>query len=213
MVTPSLFYFYSSGAIEDKWTTKDLGLNRIVSSVGISFGAVLSIALLVVAALTLHPRGIQVDRYEQAALLLTQPLGRWGFILFVATLAVACFGAALETSLALAYLVAQGFGWKWGEDQCPRDAARFALVYTVAVLLATLVVLTGIDPLKLTVMSMALTAASLPVAIGPFVLLMNDERYVGSHRNGWLSNIVIVFSIALAFVLAVVSIPLELMAG
>jgi Mn2+/Fe2+ NRAMP family transporter len=60
-------------------------------------------------------------------------------------------------------------------------------------------------------MTMALTAALLPVAIVPFLLLMNDPRYVGTHRNGWIGNTVVCVIIALAFVLAVVSIPLEIM--
>ena len=44
----------------------------------------------------------------------------------------------------------------------------------------------------------------------PFLVLMNDERYVGEHTNGRLSNAVVLFVIGLAFVLALVSIPLEI---
>jgi Mn2+/Fe2+ NRAMP family transporter len=76
-----------------------------------------------------------------------------------------------------------------------------------------LILLTGVDPLKLTVISMALTAATLPLAIVPFIILMNDERYVGKHRNGWISNGVVIFVIGLAFVLAIVAIPLQIMGG
>src|SRR5262249_25828439 len=64
------------------------------------------------------------------ARILSDPLGRWGFVLFVASLAVACFGAGLEIAPAQAHMVAQGFGWNWGESVKPRDAARFAATYT-----------------------------------------------------------------------------------
>jgi Mn2+/Fe2+ NRAMP family transporter len=71
----------------------------------------------------------------------------------------------------------------------------------------------GIDPLQLTLFSMALTATILPLVIVPFLVLMNDDRYVGKHRNGWFSNGIIVATIALAFILAIVAIPLEVIGG
>jgi Mn2+/Fe2+ NRAMP family transporter len=73
--------------------------------------------------------------------------------------------------------------------------------------------LLGLDPLKLTIFSMALTALILPPVIVPFVILMNDKRYLGEHRNGLVSNAVVLAIIALAFVLAVVSIPLQILGG
>jgi Mn2+/Fe2+ NRAMP family transporter len=71
----------------------------------------------------------------------------------------------------------------------------------------------GIDPIKITMMSMALTSATLPLAIVPFLFLMNDPRYLGEHRNGWLSNSVVTIVILISFVLAVISIPLEVIGG
>ncbi len=212
-ITPYLMFFYSSGAIEDKWDESYLGTNRAVAGLGMSFGSVISMAVLVVSAIVFMPRGIQVDHYDQVALILTPAFGYWGFILFAASLGIACFGAAQEISLEIAYFIAQAFGWNWGEDQKPRDAARFSLVYTVTIFAGALLVLVGIDPLKLTIFSMALTAATLPLSIMPFLILMNDKRYVGEHRNGIISNVVVTLIIILACVLAVVTIPLQIFGG
>jgi Mn2+/Fe2+ NRAMP family transporter len=213
VLSPYLFYFYSSGAREDEWDEGYIGINRGVATVGMGFGSVVSLGVLIVAALVLNPKGIQVDSYEQAALMLTQPLGYWGFFLFAASLGIACLGASLEISLDTAYIVSQAFGWNWGESLHPKKAARFSLVYTVFVFLASLLMVIGFDPLQLTLFSMALTAVILPLQIFPFLVLMNDERYVGKYRNGWITNSVVIFVIALAFVLAIISIPLELIAG
>jgi Mn2+/Fe2+ NRAMP family transporter len=161
----------------------------------------------------LLPRGIQVDRYEQAALMLTQPFGFWGFVLFAVSLGVACLGAALEVSLNLAYLFAQAFGWNWSENQHPKEDARFSMSYTFFIFLASLLMLFGIDPLKLTIFTMALTAVILPLVIVPFLVLMNDEHYLGKHCNGFVGNAVVIFVIGLAFVLAIVAIPLEIFGG
>ncbi|MGF1935198.1 MAG: NRAMP family divalent metal transporter [Nostoc sp. ChiQUE02] len=213
LISPYLFYFYSSGAVEDKWDEGYIGVNRAVAGLGMGFGSIVSLGVLIVAGLVLNPKGIQVDSYEQAALMLTETFGYWGFVLFAASLGIACFGAALEVSLDTAYIVAQAFGWNWGENLKPKDAARFSLVYTVFVFLASLLMVFGIDPLQLTLFSMAITAVILPPVVIPFLVLMNDEFYVGKYRNGWISNSVVIFTIALTFVLAIVAIPLEMIGG
>jgi Mn2+/Fe2+ NRAMP family transporter len=156
---------------------------------------------------------MRVESYQDMARMLDGPLGRWGGVLFIAALGIACFGAALEVTLSAAYLMAQGFGWRWSEDVPPREAARFALVYTLLPPLAAIPIVLGIAPLALTVFSMAVTSATLPLVVGPLFLLMNDRAYVGRYRNGVISNAVIVFTAALAFTLAVVTIPLVIAGG
>ena len=188
-------------------------MNRAIAAMGMGFGGFLSIAVLVLAAILFHPHNIEVKHYRQLPALLTPIFGRPGFWLVVASLGIACLGATLEIALSLAYLVAQGFGWNWGEDLNPSDDARFSLTYTLLLIAAALFALLGADPLKLTQISMALTAASLPVGVFPFLILMNDREYLGEHVNGWISNGVVLFVSLLAGVLAIVSIPLELIGG
>jgi Mn2+/Fe2+ NRAMP family transporter len=212
-ISPYMFHFYGSGAIEDKWGEDSLGANRITAAVGMSFGAVMSVAVLVCAALVLAPRGIEVAKYEQAALVLIPALGRWGLPLFAATLGVCCFGAAMEVSLATAYMVAQTLGWNWGENKKPDKEARFSMVYIVMLLLGGALLLTGIDPLKLTMLAMALTALILPLVTMPFVILLNDKTYVHEHTNGPIGNTVVILTIILASIVALVTIPLEIMGG
>jgi Mn2+/Fe2+ NRAMP family transporter len=213
LISPYLFYFYSSGAIEDKWDKGYLGVNRAIAALGMGFGSFVSLGVLVVAALVLLPRGIQVEKYEQAAMMLTDALGYWGFILFAVSLGIACFGAAFEVSISQAYLTAQVFGWEWSENKSPASDARFSMTYTFFIFAASLLILLGIDPLKLTIFTMALTAVILPLIAVPFLILMNDEHYLGKQRNGFIGNTVVAFVIALAFVLAVLAIPLEIIGG
>ncbi|MEA2238507.1 MAG: hypothetical protein QOC81_3231 [Thermoanaerobaculia bacterium] len=212
-ISPYMFHFYGSGAIEDKWGEDSLGANRVTAALGMSFGAVMSVAVLVCAALVLAPRGIDVTRYEQAALVLIPALGRWGLPLFAATLGVCCFGAAIEVSLATAYMVAQTLGWNWGENKKPDKEARFSMTYIVMLLLGGALLLTGIDPLKLTVFAMAITAVILPLIVMPFMLLLNDKTYVHEHTNGPIGNTVVVLTLLLASIVAIITIPLEIAGG
>jgi hypothetical protein len=41
-------------------------------------------------------------------------------------------------ALALAYTIAQGFGWTWSEDADPRENARFSLTYSLVIAAAAL---------------------------------------------------------------------------
>jgi Mn2+/Fe2+ NRAMP family transporter len=212
-ISPYLFFFYASGAIEDEWHEGYVGINRVIATGGMSFGSVISISVLILAAMIFAPHGIKFEHYSQLPTLLVPVFGYWGFWLLVASVGIACLGAAMEITLQMAYFTAQGFGWNWSENQRPLDEARFSTTYTVIVILGAVASLIGIDPLKLTIFSMVVTAATLPVSIVPFLFLMNDYSYVRGYRNGWFSNTVVIVLIGLAFVLAVVAIPLQIFGG
>jgi len=210
-ISPYLVTFYSSGAIEEEWKTSDLMPNRIVAGVGMSFGSTVAMAVVIVAALVLAPRGIRADSYQQAATALSIPFGHWGFRLFCLSLGIGCIGAALELALDVSYIVAQTLGWEWGENKRPAEEARFALLYTGALALAVFPSLAGIDPLKLTMFSMAVTVLALPLVVGPLIVLMNDKQYLEHHTNGIIGNVAVVTIIVVAFALAVLAVPAQLM--
>jgi Mn2+/Fe2+ NRAMP family transporter len=214
VISPYLFFFYSSGAIEEKWDKSYFGVNKGIATLGMSFGAVISVAILVLAAMIYPARGIEnVDGYEQIAMILTPAFGGWGLYLFSGSLMITCFGAALEVALAQSYLVAQGFGWNWSESASPKTDPAFSLVYTISILIAVVPIAAGLDPLRVTIFSMAITAVSLPFGVVPFIFLMNDRKYVGEHMNGKIGNTVVLFVIGLAFLFAVVTIPLQIWGG
>lgn len=212
-ISPYLYLFYSAGALEDEWTIDYLGVNRVTAGIGNLFGGGLALMVLVCAALVFLPRHIEVDAYEQIALVLATPLGRAGFALFLVTLCITCFGATVEISLSGAYLLAQGFGWNWSENLKPSRDSRFATSYSLLILLAAVPIALGADPLKLTNVSMVLSAASLPVTVIPLMVLMNDRRVMTSHANGWMSNVALAVISLLALALFVAAVPLQILGG
>ena len=60
---------------------------------------------------------------------------------------------------------------------------------------------------------MALTVVVLPLPIVPLLVLMNDEHYLGKHRNGWLANVGAVSILIIALVAALAVIPLYVLGG
>jgi Mn2+/Fe2+ NRAMP family transporter len=212
-VSPHLLNFYASGAVEEKWTEKDLWINRTTAFAGMGFGTIVSMAVLVTAALTLGPRDIQVDSYEQAALMFVPVFGRWAVMLFALALGVGCLGAAVELALNVGYVLGQGLGWTWGADKKRRDAARFSTAFTIALVTSMAIALVGFDPLRMTMISVALTVMVMPVVVLPFIVLMNDEEHVKDHTSSVVGNVVLVAMTILGAILALVVVPLEIFGG
>jgi Mn2+/Fe2+ NRAMP family transporter len=212
-MSPYLMNFYSSGAVEEEWAEDSLNANKLTAALGMGFGSGVSMCVLVVSAMVLHPEGVKVESFEQGALVLTRAFPYWGFVLFGLALFIECFGAALEIGVNIAYVPSQALGWNWSENVKPVEDARFSLVYTAAIFGASLLMLIGIDPMKLTLFSMALTVLILPLIVFPFLVVMNDEHYLKEFRNGWFGNAAVIFILGLAFVLALVAIPLEILGG
>ena len=67
-MTPYEVFFFSSGAVEEKWTVKDLGTSRLNVLVGFPLGGVLSIAIAACAAVVLLPGQIEVTSLSQTTM-------------------------------------------------------------------------------------------------------------------------------------------------
>ncbi len=212
-ISPYLYMFYSAGAIEDGWNHEHLGVNRVTSLLGNVFGGGLSLMVVVVAALVFLPRHIHIDAYEQLALIMTPALSHPGFVFFLATLGVTCFGTTLEIALAIAYMLAQGLGWSWSENLRPSKDSRFSVTYTAVLLLAAIPVVLGVNVLGLTNISMVLTAASLPVTVVPMVVLMNDRDVMGKSVNGIIANVALIAIAVMSCAILLAAFPLQLLGG
>jgi Mn2+/Fe2+ NRAMP family transporter len=212
-VSPYLLNFYSSGTLEERMAEEELWVNRTTAYLGMCFGGVVSMGVLVTSAAVLAPRHIMVDTYEQAALMFVPVFGRWAVTLFAASLGVGCLGAAVEITLNAGYVTAQVFGWPWGANRPRADAARFTGAFTVVLALAMAVAAIGFDPLRLTLLSVAFTVVVMPFVVLPFLVLMNDPQYVKKHTSGAIGNACLAALTILAGLFALAVIPLEILGG
>jgi Mn2+/Fe2+ NRAMP family transporter len=207
-MTPYEVFFFSSGAVEERWSRRDLVLNRANVFIGFPLGGMLSLALMGLTATVFAPAGIGPDHLSTVALPVSLALGKIGLALVILGFFAATFGAALETSLSAGYTVAQYFGWPWGKRLAPRRAARFHLVVLLSTLAAVLFGLTAVDPIKVTEYSIVLSAAALPLTYVPILLVANDPDYMGDLVNKRLSNVLGTIYLVLLTVVALATIPL-----
>ena len=207
-MTPYEVFFFSSGAVEENWTEKDLALNRANVYVGFPLGGILSLSIMALTTLVFAPRMISVDTLPQVALPVVVATGKIGLACLVIGIFAATFGAALETSLSAGYCVAQYLGWQWGKYVRPMEAARFHVVVFVVIVLGALFVMTGIDPIKVTEYSIVLSAAALPLTYFPILLVANDRGYMGDKTNGPVFNVLATAYLFLIVAVALATIPL-----
>jgi manganese transport protein len=207
-MTPYEVYFYSSGVVEEGWTPKDLGLNRANAMIGYSLGGFLSFALMITAGALFLPLGIEPEFIGTVALGAQVPLGQIGLILALVGILFAVGGAAIDTCFSGAYNVAQYFGWEWGKYRRPGGAPRFTIAWVVLLVLALLVIMSGIDPVMLTEYAVIFSVVALPLTYLPILLVANDRAYMRSYANGRVANTFGLIYLVVILVVAVSAIPL-----
>jgi manganese transport protein len=207
-MTPYEVYFYSSGAVEEGWKKKDLIVNKATAYIGFTVGGLFAITAIGVAAFVLRPRGIAVEDMSTVALGPAAVLGRMGMIAFIVGLFASTIGAALEVTLSNGYALSQFFGWRWGKRIPPRKDPRFHLTMIVCLVIAGLLVMTSVDPVKVTEVSVVLSAIALPLTYFPVLVVANDKEYMGEEVNGLVLNGLASLYLLIIMCVSIAAIPL-----
>lgn len=208
IMLPYETYFYAAGAVEDGWNASDIILNRVIVVIGFSLGALLAIGLMLIGGSFLKPLLIEPQLPGTAALAPAMVFGKWGLIIGILGMFFAFAGAAIENALTGAYNLAHFFGWSWGKFRPPKDAPRFNLAWIVMLLLATLIILTGVDPVQVVEYSIIFAVVILPLTYFPMLLVARDKNYMGHFANGWLANIFGWLYFVIIILAALAAIPL-----
>ena len=207
-MTPYEVYFYSSGGVEDRWSPKDIGLNRANAIIGYGLGGFLSFALMITGGALFLGHGISPEHLGTIALGAENPLGRIGLLFALVGVLFAVGGASIDTVFSGAYNLAQFCGWEWGRYRHPRGAPRFTLTWLVLLALALAIVITGVDPVMLTEYAVIFSVLALPLTYIPILLVANDKTYMGRYGNGRLANGLGVFYLLVIMIVALTAVPL-----
>jgi Mn2+/Fe2+ NRAMP family transporter len=206
-------FFFSSGAVEEGWTSKDLSTERANVFIGFPLGGILSIAIAACASVVLLPKAIEVTSLSQIVLPVAQAGGQLALAFAIVGILAATFGAALETTLSSGYTLAQFFGWSWGKFRRPAQAARFHLSMIICLLVGGGILATGVDPVAVTEISVVFSAVALPLTYFPILVVANDPDYMGDKVNGRVRNGLAVVFLAVILVAAIAAIPLLIITG
>jgi manganese transport protein len=212
-MTPYEVFFFSSGAVEEGWTTKDLSRSRANVLVGFPLGGLLSLAIAGCAAVVLLPQLISVTALSQVMLPVALAGGKVLLALIILGIVAATAGAALETTLSAGYTIAQFLGWPWGKFRPPAQAARFHLLMIICLIVGIGTLMTGVDPIQVTEISVVFSAVALPLTYLPILIVANDPEYLGAHVNGRALNGIALIYLVIILVAALAAIPLLIITG
>ncbi len=204
-ITPYMQFYLQSAVAEKGIGEEELNLERADAIGGAIWTNVIAIFIVVATAVTIHATGATITTAGDAARALSPVAGPLSTILFAVGLFGASVLAATIMPISTAFVICEAFGWESGVGKRVADAPAFFSIYTFVLAGGALFVLIpGLDLLPLIVSSQFLQGLLLPVVLVFVVLLVNDERFMGRHRNGRLANVLAWSAVGLVVVLDVV---------
>ncbi|WP_228389077.1 NRAMP family divalent metal transporter [Cumulibacter manganitolerans] len=212
-MTPYEVFFFSSGGVEEHWKPSSLATMRANVFIGFPLGGLLSLSIAGAATLVLLPAHASVESLGAVGLPVAMALGKVGVAIMLLGFVAATFGAACETGLSIGYSIAQYFGFQWGKLVRPREAAAFHSIVLVSIVAAVGVLLTTVDPIMVTEISVVFSAVALPLTYFPILVVANDRRYLGDHVNGRLANGLGVVYLILLTIISLAALPLMIITG
>jgi Mn2+/Fe2+ NRAMP family transporter len=205
---PYEVHFYSSGAIEEGWDESSLKENRLNAILGYGIGGVLAVSLIVVSGTLFAPVGVDPGDLGTVALPAQQQFGETGLLLALGGILFAVGGAAIDSSFAGVYNIAQFLGWEWGRYRGPKRAPRFSLSWLLFMALGAIVAVSGVNPVEITEYSVVFSVIALPFTYLPVFVMANDRTFMGRHANGRFAKALGGLYLAVIVVLAIAAIPL-----
>jgi len=88
-----------------------------------------------------------------------------------------------------AYAIAEVFDWREGLEERPREAPQFYAVIALSTIVGMAIALSGVGAIRALFFAAVVNGVISPVLIAAIVVVSNDERVLGEHRNGLVSNV------------------------
>lgn len=178
--------FLHASAVGERWSgPEDLGVARRDLVTSIALGGLVSMAILVTSAGTIHGTSTGVENAADMSAQLEPLLGAWAGVLFSIGLFAAGMTSAITAPLAAAYATAGALGW-------PRDLRnpRLRLVWGGVLLVGVGFAVTGIRAVPAILFAQAMNGILLPGVALFLLFAVNDLRLMGAHRNGRIANLI-----------------------
>ncbi len=184
-ITPYMQLFQQSSTVEKGTARKHYGDERIDAYAGSIFSNLMSIAMIIATAATLHVIGkTEINSAADAAKALEPVAGASARIIFGVGLFGASMLAAAVLPLATAYAVSETFGFPKGVNLDFRRASIFFRLFTALIVLGAVVALIpNLPVISLLFFVQILNGALLPIVLLFIMRLANDERLMRDLKN------------------------------
>ncbi len=195
--------FYQQSAVVDKGSTKeDLFYGKLDTFVGAVLMGIVSVAIVMLTALTLHAHGASTLAYTglDFANTISKVLGQYAGVLFSIGLFEAGFVAAFALSSSSAWAYGEVMNVPHSLNRKFGEAKAFYSIFFISILGSALVVLIPGAPLGFfTLLVQIMATILMPPALIFLYLLVNDRSLMGDKVNGKFTNIAVI-SIIIAII-------------
>ncbi len=220
-ISPYMFFWQSSQEVEDLDAApldhdlrthpeeapaqlRRIGLDTYV---GMAFSNLISMAIILAAAVALHDQGIdKIETAAQAAMALRPVAGEAAFLLF--SLGIIGTGLLAVPVLAgsAAYAIAEARGWPEGLERKAYEARGFYGVIAAAMILGVALGFSPIDPIKALYWSAVVNGViSVPIMAAMMVVATNRKRMgafvatPGQRIFGWAATVIMAVAVTAMF--------------
>lgn len=206
-IAPWMIFFGQSNVVEKGSTIKDLFFLRADVFMGAVVACLVVWFITITTGTVLHEQGIVVEDAAAAAQALAPTVGQAAEHLFGIGLVGASFLAACVLPLVTSYAICEAFGWERGFNLSWSEAPLYKGIITAIIIISCLVVLIpNVDLINIMLTSQVINGILLPVLLVFLVLLANNRKLMGQHRNGRLSNV-----LGLITIISVVALTIALL--
>ncbi|GAB2715574.1 NRAMP family divalent metal transporter [Kitasatospora kifunensis] len=178
VIMPWMVFYQQGAVIDKKLSVASIRQARQDTAVGavLTQAIMLAVVIAVGATIGLHNPGATLNTVGQIADALTPYLGHFGgTVLFGLGMLGAALVAAIVSSLAGAWGLAEVFGWKHTLNERPnRRTAKFYLTYSLTHIIGAILVLASVDLVSLSVDVEVMNALLLPIVLG-FLLALEAK--------------------------------------
>jgi len=210
-ITPWMQFYLQSSIAEKGIKKEQYKASRLDVIIGCSITDIISFFIIVTCGTLLFPNGIRINEASEAAVALKPLAGDYAYLIFSLCLANASLLGAIIVPLATAYYICEAMGWEAGVNKTFRDAPQFMWIYTLTIVLASLVILIPGAPLVfLMVLSAVINGLLLPFVLVYALLLVNNKKLMGEYTNpksynyiSW-STIAVIICLTVFFVVTII---------
>jgi Mn2+/Fe2+ NRAMP family transporter len=194
-ISPYLFVWQAAEEIEDLQLSADprplceradgaAEIARIDADTwaGMGYSNLVSLAIIIGTAATLHARGItDIATPAQAARALAPIAGRFAALIFALGVLGTGLLAVPVLAGATAYALSEIMGWREGLERKAGEARGFYAAITLATLLGAGIVISPIDPMRALVWAAVVNGAVAGPVIGAMVVLGSLRSVMGAY--------------------------------
>ncbi|MBV8657006.1 MAG: divalent metal cation transporter [Burkholderiales bacterium] len=202
VIMPWMVFYQQSAVVEKGLGVNDLKAARWDTAIGAVVTQLIMSVVLIVTAATLAKSGsaAPLDTVQQIADAITPFLGEQaGRLLFAMGISGAALVATIVVTLTAARALGEVMGYRHSLEHSPREAPWFYAIYTLALILAAVVVGSGANLVTLSVGVQVMNALLLPIVLGFLYLLARrlPEPYRLKGIYAWIVAAIIAVTVGL----------------